>query len=350
MLTSEFDFLLPQESIAVEPVEPRDHSQLLFSDNAIIQHVQFNAITQLLREGDLLVFNNTKVIPARLHGLRNNSSKIELTLNKKNSDGSWSVFAKPTKRVRKDDTIIIDDEFRGVVTAKHENGLLDIQFAMDDRQFFACLQQYGEMPLPPYIAKQRKNNHADKTNYQTVYAEKPGAIAAPTAGLHFTDSLLNKLKQGGIATAFLTLHVGAGTFLPVKSENIDEHHMHSEYYEIPKNLVEAVKETRKRDGRVIAVGTTSVRALESASDNSGNLRAECKETDIFITPGYQFKQVDAMITNFHLPQSTLLMLVSAFAGMQHIRDVYRYAIENKLRFYSYGDACFLERSDNPLES
>jgi len=340
MLVSEFDFSLNKELIATEPANPRDSAKLLDASSSISDRI-IRDFPSLLKPNDVLVFNDTKVIPARLLGVRG-QAKVEITLHKQISDAVWKVFARPAKKLHVGETFRISDDFSAVVLEKNQ-GEVTLQFNVQGEDFYEKLHRYGAPPLPPYIERKDGIKSEDVEDYQTVYAKNRGAVAAPTAGLHFTDDLLAQIEEVGVKKVFVTLHVGAGTFLPVKVDDTKDHEMHSEYCILSKEAAETINTARKNGGRVIAVGTTSLRLLESFANDDGTLNAQEGDTDIFITPGYKFKIVDAMLTNFHLPKSTLFMLVSAFAGLDKMREVYEHAIENKYRFYSYGDACFLTR-------
>jgi len=283
------------------------------------------------------VFNDTRVIPARLFG-RRGEAKIEILLHKNMGNGQWSCFAKPAKKLKSSDEVSFADDFSASVVEKQPDGQVVLQFGDDLHEKLA---KYGHMPLPPYI--KRDDNAADKERYQTVYAREEGSVAAPTAGLHFTPALLAAIDIAGAKRAHVTLHVGGGTFLPVKADDTNEHVMHSEYAEISKETADAINTAKKAGGRVIAVGTTSLRTLESAADDNGVVHPFARETNIFITPGYKFKAVDMLLTNFHLPKSTLFMLVSAFCGLENMKTAYEEAVSKNYRFYSYGDACLLYR-------
>lgn len=340
MKVDEFDFTLPAELIADRPVVPREAARLLhISEGLEDRHV--SDLPALLKEGDLLVFNDTKVIPARLRGLRR-SAKIEVTLHKNVSADSWNAFAKPAKKLKPGDTIVFSDDFKALVTGKFDGGEVALSFSASGPDLMEMLMTHGEIPLPPYISSLRAVDDQDKEDYQTIFADKEGAVAAPTAGLHFTADLLQKLNDRGIHTVATTLHVGAGTFLPVKVEDTDDHKMHAEFGVITEEAAARINACRQAGGRIVSVGTTSLRLLESAADESGIVHPFSGETDIFITPGYRFKAVDLLITNFHLPKSTLFMLVSAFSGVEKMQAAYRHAIETKYRFYSYGDCSLLE--------
>ena len=344
MKTSLFNFELPAERIATTPIIPRDGAKMLVIGEEL-QDKNIGDLLCFLRVGDVMVFNNTKVIPARLLGMRD-SVKIEVLLHKKKSVGLWQCFIKPAKRLKINDIIAFAEDFCAEVFQKHDDGQVLLKFSYPDEVFWDKLEQHGLMPLPPYIERVRHADQNDNQNYQTVYAKHAGSVAAPTAGLHFTEELLEKIDEIGVKRVEVTLHVGGGTFLPVKVENTKDHIMHSEYVTINQDVADAVNEAKKSGGRVIAVGTTSVRSLESASDASGILHAFSDETNIFITPSYQFKLVDIILTNFHLPKSTLFMLVCAFAGLDKMKAAYAHAIAKEYRFYSYGDACLLEKQSD----
>ena len=344
-----FDFDLPQERIALRPLKP-SHDALLLEVNPKSQKFsdhQVKDLPTLLRPGDVLVFNNTRVIPARLVGRRigrgNTAPKIEVTLHKKVEENIWLAFAKPGKKLQIGDQIAFGekDELLANIERKGEGGEITLSFSVSQFGFEDDLNKVGEMPLPPYIASKRKPDENDLSDYQTLFATKSGAVAAPTAGLHFTDDLIHSLDEKGIFRKQLTLHVGAGTFLPVKAEDTQDHKMHSEWGEVSQDVATELNQIRKNGGRIIAVGTTSLRLLESAASDNGQITPFKNDTDIFITPGYKFKAVDLLLTNFHLPKSTLFMLVSAFSGMEMMQKAYTYAIEKKYRFYSYGDASLL---------
>jgi S-adenosylmethionine:tRNA ribosyltransferase-isomerase len=344
MRVDDFDFELPRERIAARPAEPRDASRLLeVSSGSLRDHV-FRDLPRLLRPGDLLVFNDTKVIPARLTG-RRGEAKIEATLHKREGLGRWRAFARPAKRLRPGDRITFADNFEAEVAEKGEAGEVTLDFALDDAALMAALEMHGSMPLPPYIPREAGPDEGDKADYQTVYAAREGAVAAPTAGLHFTDALLERLAAAGIGSAFVTLRVGAGTFLPVKTERVADHVMHAEWGAVSEGAARKIAETKAAGGRIVAVGTTSLRLLESAASADGAVAPFEGETDIFITPGYRFRAVHLLITNFHRPRSTLFMLVAAFSGLDRMKAAYAHAIANGYRFYSYGDACLLHPKD-----
>ncbi|MEZ5690620.1 MAG: tRNA preQ1(34) S-adenosylmethionine ribosyltransferase-isomerase QueA [Rickettsiales bacterium] len=354
MKTSDFDFTLPQELIASAPVCPRDAARMLVvAENTYDKKI--TDLTSYLKKGDVLVFNDSKVIPARLIGKRGDA-KIEVLLHKRifypmnphpiplpEGEGTnmWKCFAKPAKKLRVGDVVNFADDFSASVIEKYDDGQVLLGFSYSGDIFEQKLNTYGAMPLPPYIERVRCADDADNNSYQTIYAKNSGSVAAPTAGLHFTDRLLDAIDKMGVERLHVTLHVGGGTFLPVKAEDTNDHVMHSEYAVVTGDVAEIINVAKKAGGRVIAVGTTSVRTLESATNKHGILQEFAGETDIFITPGYEFKLVDAMLTNFHLPKSTLFMLVSAFSGLDRMKAAYAHAIEQKYRFYSYGDACLL---------
>mgnify|MGYP002766100564 FL=1 len=339
MNKSDFYYNLPEELIAQTPIEPRDHSRMLVYDRATgeIEHKHFYDIIDYLHEGDVLVINDTKVLPARIYGIKEGTgAKIEFLLHKRICLDEWEVLVKPAKKATIGAVVRFSDELAATVTGYIGEGLRTVKFSYDG-VFEDILSRVGEMPLPHYI-HERLN---DGTRYQTVYARESGSSAAPTAGLHFTPELLQKIKDKGVEIVKVLLHVGLGTFRPVKAENILDHKMHSEYYCVTPEAAAAVNKAKSEHRRVIAVGTTSVRTLESAW-HDGKLNAESGETSIFIYPPYEFKAVDALITNFHLPESTLIMLVSAFIGRENALKMYECAVENKYRFFSFGDATFLK--------
>ncbi|MGE4014314.1 MAG: tRNA preQ1(34) S-adenosylmethionine ribosyltransferase-isomerase QueA, partial [Alphaproteobacteria bacterium] len=303
-------------------------------------------LPSLLRPGDVMVFNDTRVIPARLEG-RRGQARVELTLHLRLAPDRWRAFARPAKRLKQGDEIRFAPDLAARVTEKREAGEIEVQFDKAGATLMRALEAYGAMPLPPYIARPAGEAAEDRQDYQTVYAVREGAVAAPTAGLHFTPELLASLDARGIARVFVTLHVGAGTFLPVKVDNIAEHKMHAEYGEISLEAARAINARRAAGGRVIAVGTTSLRLLESSADADGRVHPFSEETDIFIAPGYRFRAVDLLLTNFHLPRSTLFMLVAAFSGLARMKSAYAHAIAANYRFYSYGDACLLQRMNDP---
>lgn len=342
MRVDDFDFELPRELIATRPAAPRDAARLLeVRPDGLGDHV-VRDLPALLAPGDLLVFNDTKVIPARLTG-RRGAATVEVTLHKQDDSTRWRAFARPAKRLRPGDRIVFAEDFSAEVTAKGEAGEVTLGFNRAGGELFAALERHGAMPLPPYMG--RDADARDRTDYQTLFAARPGAVAAPTAGLHFTPELVATLEARGIGRATVTLHVGAGTFLPVKAEDTRDHVMHSEWGEVDAAAAARIEETRSRGGRIVAVGTTSLRLLESAAAADGRVRPFAGETDIFITPGYRFRAVDLLVTNFHLPRSTLFMLVAAFSGLERMKAAYAHAKAVRYRFYSYGDACLLHRGD-----
>lgn len=336
-----FDFHLPPENIATQPARPRESARLLHIHQAHLHDHHIADLPSLLRHDDVLVFNNSKVIPARLYGHRG-EMKVEVLLHRQQDDGSWLAFARPTKRLKPEQLIVFADDFCATVVNKRPEGDIVLRFNASGAAFSAKLHKYGEMPLPPYIARPEGATSADAEDYQTCYAQHEGSVAAPTAGLHYTPALLETLKNKGIALHWVTLHVGAGTFQPVKAEDTNDHHMHSEWGEVTAETAAAINAAKAQGRRIIAVGTTSLRVLESATSDDGVLHPFARDTAIFITPGYRFKLISALMTNFHLPKSTLFMLVSALAGLDTMQRAYAHAIETGYRFYSYGDACLIE--------
>jgi S-adenosylmethionine:tRNA ribosyltransferase-isomerase len=351
-----FDFDLPEDRIALRPVRPRDAAKLLvvkpdqkkrFRDDTVLN------LADYLDAGDLLVFNNTKVIPAELAGERHRGeavSKVSINLHKKSDAFTWQSFARPQKRLKADDSILFKNQngeivLKAEVLKLAEGGEVTLRFEQTGPDFEAGLAQSGRMPLPPYIGLKRDQDEADLEDYQTVYASEAGAVAAPTAGLHFTDRIFKSLENKGIQSAYVTLHVGAGTFLPVKAEDTDNHKMHAEWGQIDEATAALINETRKQGKRIVAVGTTSLRLLESAAADDGFIKPFEGDTDIFIKPGYRFKMIDALMTNFHLPKSTLFMLVSALSGLETMKAAYKHAVENRYRFYSYGDSSLLFKAN-----
>lgn len=338
MKTSDFYYDLPKELIAQSPAECRSASRLLVCNRATksIEDKVFSDIIDYLNPGDVLVRNTTRVIPARLYGTRpETGGKMEFLLLRRIDEKHWECLVKPGRRAKVGLTFKISDELSATVTEMREDGNRIIRLNYDGI-FEEILDRAGEMPLPPYITE-RLN---DKTRYQTVYAKENGSAAAPTAGLHFTDELLSRISEKGIDIVDVLLHVGLGTFRPVSVENVEEHHMHSEHYECPQDAADRINRARANGGRIIAVGTTSCRTLESITDENGIVHPGSGSTDIFITPGYRFKAVDALITNFHLPESTLLMLISAFSSREEVMRIYKHAVEERYRFFSFGDASF----------
>ena len=341
MDVKDFDYELPEELIAQDPLEDRSSSRLMVLDRKTgdVEHRHFRDILDYLNPGDCLVINNTKVIPARLYGAKEDTqAKIEVLLLKRKENDVWETLVKPGKKAKPGTRIVFGDGLLvGEVIDVVEEGNRLIQFHYDGI-FEEILDQLGQMPLPPYITHQLQ----DKNRYQTVYAKYDGSAAAPTAGLHFTKELLSAVKEKGVDIAEVTLHVGLGTFRPVKVENVLDHHMHSEFYMVSAEAAEKINHAKESGHRVISVGTTSTRTLESAADESGRLKETSGWTEIFIYPGYQFKVIDALITSFHLPQSTLVMLVSALAGREHVLDAYKLAVQEKYRFFSFGDAMLIK--------
>ena len=337
MKTSDFDFALPSELIAQYPLAERTASRLLCVKGNQLSDESFTDILQHIHAGDLLVFNNTKVIPARLHGQKESGGKIEVLVERVLDQHRVLAHVRASKSPKPGTSLLLESGLQAKMISR-QGDLFELEFE-HDQNVIELLEEHGHMPLPPYIT--RADEHSDQQRYQTVYAKHPGAVAAPTAGLHFDEALLRAIQDKGVSTAFVTLHVGAGTFQPVRAADIREHIMHAEYYSLDENVVNTIEQTRQRGGRVIAVGTTAVRCLESAAQD-GKLKAQSGETKIFIYPGYEFKVVDALITNFHLPQSTLLMLVCALGGYDNIMAAYRHAVDTGYRFFSYGDAMFIE--------
>lgn len=339
MLVSDFDFELPPGNIALRPVTPREAAKLLVVKDGAFADLRVADLAGQLRMGDLLIFNNTKVIPAALSGNRigrlGTTPKIEALLHMRLDGARWKAFVKPAKKLEAGDTVAFG-ALQATVEHKGEAGEVTFHFAVSGADLDAALAQVGRVPLPPYIESKRGQDAQDKSDYQTIYAKEAGAVAAPTAGLHFTPELMKSLQAAGIESEFVTLHVGAGTFLPVKADDTADHKMHAEWGEVSAHVISHVQAVKARRGRVISVGTTSLRLLESA-----NGKPFSGTTDIFITPGYQFNTVDGLITNFHLPRSTLFMLVCAFAGQATMKAAYAHAIDRNYRFYSYGDASLL---------
>lgn len=340
MKVTDFDYELPEALIAQFPVEPRDTSRLLILNKvtgAVEHKAHFYELVEELNEGDVLVFNNTKVIPARLYGHREGSGgKVEVLLLTPCGENRWECLVKPGKKCPVGQVIVFDERLKATVLDKTDFGGRIVEFTVDGI-FDDIIQEIGEMPLPPYIHEKLE----DQERYQTVYAKEKGSAAAPTAGLHFTPELLEKIKAKGVELEFVTLHVGLGTFRPVSAESIEDHDMHSEFYSVSPETAERINDAKAKGRRIIAVGTTSVRTLESASSDDGVLQGTSGWTQIFIYPGYTFKMVDALVTNFHLPQSTLLMLISALAGREHCLSAYEEAVREKYRFFSFGDAMFI---------
>ncbi|MFB2662524.1 tRNA preQ1(34) S-adenosylmethionine ribosyltransferase-isomerase QueA [Shewanella mangrovisoli] len=342
MRVTDFSFDLPDELIARYPMAQRNASRLLTLDGntGTLADKQFTDLLGMINPGDLMVFNNTRVIPARLFGQKASGGKLEILVERMLDDKRILAHVRSSKSPKVDSIIHLDGGYEMKMAARHD-ALFELEL-LSDLTILEVLEAVGHMPLPPYI--DRPDEDADKERYQTVYNQNPGAVAAPTAGLHFDDAMLDALKAKGVNIAFVTLHVGAGTFQPVRVDNVLEHKMHSEWANVSQDVVDLIAQTKAAGKRVVAVGTTSVRSLESAARASeGELKAFSGDTDIFIYPGYQFQIVDAMITNFHLPESTLIMLVSAFAGFDHVMAAYQHAITQKYRFFSYGDAMFVTK-------
>jgi S-adenosylmethionine:tRNA ribosyltransferase-isomerase len=356
MKLSDFDFDLPEDRIALRPSEPRDAARLLVVSEAGLQERHVRDLPDYLRAGDVVVFNDTRVIPARLNGVRTREdsvARVEATLLRRLSPSRWTAFMKPGKRIKPGDRISFGEtQDRAcllgaldatVIEKAEDGGEITLGFDLMGPDLDAAIAERGMMPLPPYIAAKRPEDERDRADYQTVYAREDGSVAAPTAGLHFTPQLLQALTDMGVCAAFVTLHVGAGTFLPVKTDDVSEHRMHPEYGEVSADTAAAINAARAAGGRVVCVGTTSLRLLESAADEAGALEPYAGETAIFITPGYRFRVADGLMTNFHLPKSTLFMLVCAFAGQARMTAAYAHAIASGYRFYSYGDSSLLWR-------
>jgi S-adenosylmethionine:tRNA ribosyltransferase-isomerase len=357
MRLSDFDFDLPEDLIALRPAEPREAARLLLvRPGDPLEDLRVRELPDLLRPGDALVFNDTRVIPARLDGVRDrdeSSIPAEATLHKRLSPSRWTAFMKPGKRLKPGDRLLFGavadtacelDRLDATLVEKLDGGEVVLEFDLSGPDLDHAIAAHGRMPLPPYIASRRPEDERDVRDYQTVFAHHDGSVAAPTAGLHFTPELIERLKARGVSIHFVTLHVGAGTFLPVKTEEVSEHRMHAEWGEVSAATAAALNAARSAGGRLVCVGTTALRLIESAADADGTIRPFAAETSIFITPGYRFRAVDVLMTNFHLPCSTLFMLVSAFAGLEAMRAAYAHAITNGYRFYSYGDASLLFRA------
>lgn len=362
MLTSDFDFDLPDDCIALRPAEPRDSARLLVVKDGALDDRIIRDLPDFLQPGDALVFNDTRVIPARLSGVRQRvgpegetlTVEVEATLHHRDAPDVWSAFMKPGKRLKAGDRVRFGREADGAcelgrldatVEAKDEDGLITLRFDLTGPALDDAIRDVGVMPLPPYIAAKRPEDDRDLKDYQTVFAAYDGSVAAPTAGLHFTPALLDAIRARGVTTHAVTLHVGAGTFLPVKADDTADHKMHSEWGEVSPETAAALNAVRAAGGRIVCVGTTSLRLLESATTEDGVVQPFHGDTAIFITPGYRFRACDVLMTNFHLPKSTLFMLVSAFAGLETMRAAYAHAIDSGYRFYSYGDGSLLFRKD-----
>jgi S-adenosylmethionine:tRNA ribosyltransferase-isomerase len=343
MRLDDFDFELPRRLIADHPCEPRDAARLLvIPASGGLQDRWIIDLPALLRPGDLLVFNDTKVIPARLIG-RRGTAAIEVTIHRDLGGGRWRAFAKGARRLRIGDRLVFAEDLAADVAEKHPEGDLTVHFDLEGAAFREALARHGAMPLPPYIKRPRGGDPRDRADYQTIFARVEGAVAAPTAGLHFTPALFEALAERGIGRTMLTLHVGPGTFLPVKSADPRDHQMHGEWGMLPAETAERIAATRRAGGRIVAVGTTSLRLLETAAAESGAVRPFAGETRLFILPGHRFRAIDLLLTNFHLPRSTLFMLVAALAGLARIKASYAHAVAAGYRFFSYGDACLIER-------
>jgi S-adenosylmethionine:tRNA ribosyltransferase-isomerase len=338
----DFDFALPRALIAAHPCEPRDAARLLlipaagdFADKRVAE------LPYLLRPGDLLVCNETKVVPSRLFG-RRDAASVEVTLFRDAGGGVWRAFARGARRLRPGDRVVFGDDLAAVVAEKHSAGDLTLRFDREGNALRAALERHGKMPLPPYIKRPPGGDPRDRGDYQTIFARTEGAVAAPTAGLHFTPALLDALAIRGVGLARLTLHVGPGTFLPVKTDDPRAHRIHGEWGVLPAECADQIGAAKRRGGRIVAIGTTSLRLLETAAAETGEVRPFAGETSLFILPGYRFRAIDMLLTNFHLPRSTLLMLVTALAGLDRIKSAYAHAVASGYRFYSYGDACLIE--------
>lgn len=340
MRTREFDYQLPEQLIAQYPLQKRTASRLLHVKDGRCKDCMFNDLLTLVAPGDLMIFNDTRVIPARLHGQKHSGGKVEVLIERILDEHRVLAHVRASKSPKTGAKLILEDKVSAEMLGR-QGELFELEF-QSDQTVLQLLEQYGHMPLPPYI--ERDDDLDDQQRYQTVYANRPGAVAAPTAGLHFDQTMLDQLHQKGVEFGFVTLHVGAGTFQPVRVDDIKDHQMHSEYLEVSEQVVKQIERTQSNAGRVIAVGTTAVRSLETAAQH-GKLEPFSGETSIFIYPGYEFKVIDALVTNFHLPQSTLLMLVSALGGHSNIMQAYQHAVEQEYRFFSYGDAMFIEKSE-----
>lgn len=340
MKTSDFYYDLPQELIAQTPMEPRDMSRLMVIDKNTgeVEHKIFKDLIDYLRPGDCLILNDTRVIPARIYGVKKETGAVvEFLLLKQSENNVWECLCKPGKRAKIGTEFVFGD---GIVECEvidvTEDGNRKVQFKCDSKEIYTILDKIGKMPLPPYITEELQNGEL----YQTVYSKELGSAAAPTAGLHFTEEMLKQIEDKGIKIGYVTLHVGLGTFRPVKVDDVKNHKMHSEHYHISKETADLINNTKKNGGRVIAVGTTSTRTLESVATKNGCICEDEDDTSIFIYPGYEFKCIDGLVTNFHLPESTLIMLISAFAGYDNVMNAYKIAVKEKYRFFSFGDACF----------
>ncbi|MFO1048457.1 MAG: tRNA preQ1(34) S-adenosylmethionine ribosyltransferase-isomerase QueA [Geminicoccaceae bacterium] len=337
-----FDFDLPPELIAQAPVRPRDAARLLLVDGAPLREARVRDLPGLLRPGDLLVLNDTRVLPTRFFGRRGEFA-VEVTLVERVGDAGWWALARPGKRLRPGDMVELAPALVATVAGKDRDGRVRLDFALAGEALLTAIRARGAMPLPPYIRRPRGGDAHDATDYQTVFARRDGAVAAPTASLHLTDMLLERLDAAGIERCFVTLHVGAGTFAPVKADDTADHLMHAEWCEVAQAAADAMAAARARGGRIVAVGTTALRTLESRAGKDGAVEPGSGDTRLFVTPGYRFRTVDLLLTNFHLPRSTLFMLVAAFSGLERIKAAYAHAIAERFRFFSYGDACLLTR-------
>ena len=339
-----FDFALPTERIAQAPVRPRDAARLLLvPPQGPFLETRVRDLPQLLAPGDLLVVNDTRVLPVRFMA-RRGAARVEITLLKAGDSRRWTALAKGARRLRPGDRLLLAEGLQAEVEGRGEGGEVRLRFDLEGTALLEAVRRHGAMPLPPYIRRPEPRD-ADRLDYQTLFAEREGSIAAPTAGLHFTPALVAALEKAGVEFAKVTLHVGLGTFQPVRVADVREHRMHAEWYEIPEATAAAIARTRARGGRIVAVGTTVLRTLESVADEQGRIAAGSGETALFITPGHRFRAVDRLLTNFHLPKSTLFMLVCAFAGYRRMREAYAFAVARSFRFFSYGDACLLDRQD-----
>ncbi|WP_296166837.1 tRNA preQ1(34) S-adenosylmethionine ribosyltransferase-isomerase QueA [uncultured Brevundimonas sp.] len=351
MKTADFDFDLPEDRIALRPADPRDSARLLVVQDGALEDRIIRDLPDFLRPGDALVFNDTRVIPARLSGVRQRigaegetlAVPVEATLHHRDAPDVWSAFMKPGKRIKAGDRVHFQN-LSATVADKSDDGLITLRFDLSGPALDDAIREVGVMPLPPYIAAKRPEDDRDRSDYQTVFAEHDGSVAAPTAGLHFTPALLDAIRAKGVTTHAVTLHVGAGTFLPVKADDLADHRMHSEWGEVSPETAAALNAVHANGGRIVCVGTTSLRLLESATTEEGVIQPFHGDTAIFITPGYRFRAVDVLMTNFHLPKSTLFMLVSAFAGTGTMKAAYAHAVATGYRFYSYGDGSLLFRS------
>jgi S-adenosylmethionine:tRNA ribosyltransferase-isomerase len=351
MDVSLFDFELPEDRIALRPASPRDSAKMLVvHGDGKLEHAHVSDLPRFLRAGDVLVANDTKVIPARLHGRRTprpgfegDGPRVEVMLHKRSAPDRFLAFARPARKLAEGDEIHFGNGLTASILSRRDGGEVEVVFNKSGADLDAAIAQLGEVPLPPYIAGKRKADYRDVTDYQTAFALYEGSVAAPTAGLHFTPELLSRLEAAGVSREMVTLHVGAGTFLPVSATDTADHKMHAEWATLSSGTADRLNAVRGAGGRIAVVGTTSLRTLESAADGDGRVHSLARETDIFITPGYRFKAADVLLTNFHLPRSTLFMLVCAFMGTQVMKEAYAEAIGKEYRFYSYGDACLLLR-------